>query len=300
MSKNFKLNNLIKLIFDHVSKYDKEKDFQKASDELEDIIFNLSLDDFVPLITKIGIIPEQIEHDSKEEKLFTKVAEIFLARCFQEIGLKSSTYITRGNTADVIAKSKFYNYTLVADAKSFRLSRTAKNQKDFKVESLSVWKKDHDFAVLCSPYFQYPKKKSAIYKQALDYNVLLFSWEYFSFLIENDVKEDLDNNLSKIWNFSSKYAKKTKLIESDKNFFEQQNEFLIKKLNLSTKELNKSFEKFKEKTIKRGNKEIEYWKYRIDEIKNYSKEEAIEELIKSLKVEEKIKTIKKYINDLEK
>ena len=132
----------------------------------------------------------------------------------------------------------------------------------------------------------------------MEYNVSLFSWEYFSFLIENNIKENLDNDLSKIWNFSLKYAKKTKLVESDKNFLEQQNIFLTKKLNLSIKKLNESFETFKEKTIKRGNKEIKYWQEKIEKIKNYSRTEAIEELLKSLKIEEKIKTIQKYINDL--
>ena len=73
---------------------------------------------------------------------------------------------------------------------------------------------------------------------------------------------------------------------------------MTKKLNLSIKKLNESFETFKEKTIKRGNKEIKYWQEKIEKIKNYSRTEAIEELLKSLKIEEKIKTIQKYINDL--
>ena len=42
--------------------------------------------------------------------------------------------------AYVIAESKFHCYTLIADAKSFGLSRTAKNQKDFKVTALSNWR----------------------------------------------------------------------------------------------------------------------------------------------------------------
>ena len=154
------------------------------------------------MINEIGTIPEKIEHDSKEEKLFTKVSEIILARCFSELGLKTSLFTTRGNTADVFAESRFHNYSLVSDAKAFRLSRTTKNQKDFKVESMNVWKHDNDYAVLCCPYFQYPKKKSTIYKQAIDYNVTLFSWEYFSFIIKKQVKEDIDINLSSLWNFS--------------------------------------------------------------------------------------------------
>ena len=62
-----------------------------------------------------------------------------LARAFRELGLKSTVLRERSDSADVIAESKFHCYTLVADAKSFRLSRTAKNQKDFKVTALSNW-----------------------------------------------------------------------------------------------------------------------------------------------------------------
>ena len=94
-----------------------------------------------------------------------------LARCFAELGLKVSLYTTRRNNADVFAESRFHNYSLVSDTKAFRLSRTAKNQKDFKVESMNVWKRNNDYAVLYCPYFQYLKKKNAIYKQAIDYNV---------------------------------------------------------------------------------------------------------------------------------
>ena len=151
---------LTNLIFDYVENYNEESSFQKATDEIQDKIFNLSLEEFLPLITEVGIIPEKIEHDSKEEKLFSKVSEIFLARCFFELGLKTTLYTTRGNSADVLAESRFHNYSLVSAAKAFRLSRTAKNQKDFKVESLNTWKRDNDYAVLCCPYFQYPNRLS--------------------------------------------------------------------------------------------------------------------------------------------
>lgn len=84
--------------------------------------------------------------------------------------------VERGDAADVFAESSIYGYTLVADAKAFRMSRTAKNQKDFKVNALSGWRNDSDFAVLCAPIFQYPKKKSQIYHQALTNNVCLLGW----------------------------------------------------------------------------------------------------------------------------
>ena len=164
---------------------------------------------------------------------------------------------------------------------------------------MNFWKHDNDYAVLCCPYFQYPKNKSAIYKQAIDYNVTLFSWEYFSFLIKNNVKENLNNDLAPLWNFSYIQAKNTTCDKSDLCFLNQQNEFLAELLNHSTKELNESFNKFKTDILSRGEVEIQYWKNKIFEIKNYSREEAIASLLKSLKLNEKINTIHKFMKDLQ-
>ena len=105
--------------------------------------------------------------------MIAKASDAVLSRAFRELGLKSTVLGQRSDSADVLAESKYYGYTLVADAKAFRLSRTARNQKDFKVTALSGWRKDADYAVLCSPYFQYPVKKSQIYAQAVDENVCL-------------------------------------------------------------------------------------------------------------------------------
>ena len=290
---------LTNLIFDYVENYDEENDFQKATDEIQNKIFNLPLNEFLPLITEIGIIPERIEHDSKEEKLFSKVSEIFLARCFLELGLKATLYITRGNSADVLAESRFHNYSLVSDAKAFRLSRTAKNQKDFKVESLNVWRHDNDYAILCCPYFQYPIRKSAIYKQALDYNVSLFSWEYFRFLIQNGIKENFNINISNLWNFSKIQSSNIICDKADLCFLNQQNLFLIKEFNLSKQDFNNSLNTFKSEVLYRGESEIQYWKNKISEIKKYSREEAIAYLLKSLKLNEKIKTIHNFMKDLQ-
>jgi type II restriction enzyme len=126
--------------------------FYNATQKLNDFIS--STVNFIDILTQIGTIPESIAHDSTEEKLFAKVSDAVLSRAFRELGLKSSVLSTRADSADVIVQSDIYGYTLVSDAKAFRLSRTAKNQKDFKIGALSGWRKDMDYAVLCSPYFQ--------------------------------------------------------------------------------------------------------------------------------------------------
>lgn len=294
------IQELNDLVFKYVKEYNKANDFQSACKTMQDKIYNINIRCFIPLISEIGVIPENINHDSKEEKLYTKVSEIFLARCFSEIGFKVQLFTTRGDTADVLAKSAYHNYTLVADAKAFRLSRTAKNQKDFKVESMDGWRHDNDYAVLCCPYFQYPKRKSAIYKQSIDKNVSLLSWEHFSFLIKNNIKETVNLNLSELWNYGAQKAKITTVATADTCFLEEQNKFIESYLHLGQNSLENEFKLLKKVTINRCTTEIAFWERKIDEIKKYDKQQAIDYLIESLKLREKISTIRKYREDLSK
>ncbi len=108
----------------------------------------------------------------------------------------------RSNCADIIAQSKFHNYSFVGDAKAFRLSRTAKNVKDFKIDSMVHWRGDNDYSVLACPYFQYPKSNSQIYKLALEGNVSLFSWEYLYIVLSENIMENETINLQELWNQS--------------------------------------------------------------------------------------------------
>ncbi len=167
-------NNLIEFIL----KLDKSE-FKQAAEQLRVFIDEMEIADFKFVVKQIGTIPEIIDHDSTEEKLYSKASDIVLARCFRELGMASRALDERGDSADIIAESRSgYNYSLVADAKCFRLSRTAKNQKDFKVSNLSDWRgAENEYAVLVAPYFQYPQSKSQIYSKALENNVCLFSWE---------------------------------------------------------------------------------------------------------------------------
>ncbi len=275
-----------------------EDDFQTSCDRIQEVIFGLDKNGFIPIIAEIGSIPEDIEHDSSEEKLYTKVSDIILAKCFLELGLKANVLKERANCADVIAQSVFHNYSLVADAKAFRLSRTAKNQKDFKVESMVHWKGVNDYSVLCCPYFQYPKIKSQIYGQALNGNVLLFSWEYFSMLLECNVKETVNYSLENLWNMSAVISETTTIQDKNLCFLNKQNNYIKNMLNYSDAEFEKALNIFKQEIINRGEEEINYWQTKIKVIKNYSREEAIEMLIKSLKLNEKINSINSYINQL--
>ena len=118
-----------------------EPDFEKATDRIKKALFSLNKKHLLPLVKEIGAIPENIDHDSTEEKLYAKATDIILAKCFHELGLQSDVTKERANCADIIVKSPIHGYALVGDAKAFRLSRTAKNQKDFKVKSMVDWRR---------------------------------------------------------------------------------------------------------------------------------------------------------------
>lgn len=268
-------------------------DFELASSDV--IRYVDTCDDFISLITQIGTIPECIEHDATQEKLFSKASDAVLARAFREIGLKATVLKARGDSADVQAESFYHGYTLVADAKAFRMSRTAKNQKDFKVNSLSGWRKDADYAVLCSPYFQYPTRKSQIYAQAVDNNVCLISWEHLIFLITNGIKETENTNFSALWNISGEYAQRCTVAQKQNCFISVVDAGLAMLGNMQLNEFENFLGSYQNHIEKRAEVEIGYWINQKQIIETYSREQAIEELIQAKKINEKIAQIKKYV-----
>lgn len=269
------------------------KDFAVAS--LEVVRFVDTCDHFSDVLIQIGTIPESIEHDSTQEKLFSKASDAVLARAFREMGLKATVLRERGDSADVQAESVYYGYTLVADAKAFRLSRTAKNQKDFKVTALSGWRKDADYAVLCSPYFQYPTTKSQIYAQAVGNNVCLLSWEHIRFFVENGIRENDKVNFAELWNISGTYANNCVVAESKKCFIPVVNKIVVDIAKKSDKEFRHFLNQCRSSLTKRADEEASFWKNEIAKISQYTKEQAIVELIKAKKIDEKISQIEKYI-----
>jgi hypothetical protein len=128
-----------------------------------------------------GVIPEKYLHDSSAEKLYSKYTDVLLTLAFRSLGMKSNIFTERADAADVEGFGK--NFSLVADAKAMRLSRTAKNQKDFKVEAMDKWKYGREFAIVVAPLYQLPSKASQIYSQATTRNVCILSYSHLSVLV---------------------------------------------------------------------------------------------------------------------
>ena len=128
-----------------------------------------------------GAIPEKYGHDSSEEKLYSKYTDAVISEALSAMGLNSVVLDARADTADVQAHASAYS--LVADAKAFRLSRTAKNQKDFKVQAMDGWRYELDYAVVVCPIYQLPTRTSQIYQQAIARNVCVLSYSHLGALV---------------------------------------------------------------------------------------------------------------------
>lgn len=292
-------NRLIDRIFEL-----SNKDFKQATYEVREFVDKMDVMDFKYIVKQIGTIPEIIEHDSTQEKLYSKASDIILARCFRELGMASRALEERADSADIIAESVAgYNYSLVADAKCFRLSRTAKNQKDFKVSNLSDWRgSENEYAVLVAPYFQYPQSVSQIYSKALENNVCLITWEHLSIMLDRNIKENENLSLESLWNSSQMIARDKTLVFANAKlcFLPRMDGYVAKKIGLSEVAFMNILSDYKDIMIHRGEFEIEYWNDCIDKVKMYRREEAIEELIKSKKLYEKISVINAYVEKLKK
>jgi hypothetical protein len=242
-------------------------------------------------LIQVGIMPEVFEHDSSEEKLWSKFSDIILAKALDLLGLKSEVLRTRGNSADVYSKAE--NYTIVSDAKCFRLSRTAKNQKDFKIKALDDWRREDTFALLVSPLTQYPADRSQIYPQAFAQNVTLLSYLHLQFLIEHEAK----SNLEELWKLPDFISKNYKQEDQKRgSTYWHAVDAVIAKITKQPAEKMREYKQLEIEITKQvGMEGIDYWESKIKEFDKLTREQAVKLLIKSQKIEQKIETIKKAI-----
>lgn len=240
-----------------------------------------------------GNIPKSYKNDSTEEKLYSKYTDIILDKTYQKIGLKS-VVLTQRAAADVEAIGK--NFSFVADAKSFRLSRTAKNQKDFKVQAMDNWKYGKPYAMVVCPIYQLPHRESQIYLQAISKDVCIFTYTHLSVLVryaEITNKKTAQDLLLKIFKSINYLPPSKSAIEYWKN---------INKTMLA--DSNKIIDVWKQEKIAAleaveiGKREA--LKFLADErerIINLTHKEAIKALIKSSRIDDKIQKIKNFSND---
>jgi len=156
-------------------------DSDRLEKELEAEIKKDGITSLIDHLRLCGNIPESYGHDTSEEKLYSKYTDILLSLAYKALGLRSLVMKERADAADVEAFAD--NYSFVGDAKAFRLSRTAKNQKDFKVQAMDGWKRDKPYAMVVCPIYQLPNTSSQIYQQATSRNVCVFTYSHLALLL---------------------------------------------------------------------------------------------------------------------
>jgi len=257
-----------------------------AFDELERLVVRFSRKELQEALLECGVIPESFDHDSSQEKLWAKYCDILLAMALNELGLNATVIRARGNSADVLATVA--GYTLVGDAKAFRLSRTAKNQKDFKVKALDDWRRENTFACLVGPLTQFPNTRSQIYEQAVQMNVTLISYTHLRFLLEREIVSPLEQ----LWTL----GRTLKRSGSASEYWTAIDDITANLCGTNLSELEAMKQLEIEKLRELGQEGITYWEQRVIEYHKLTQKEAVTKLIKAEKIEAKIRTIKKAIS----
>lgn len=162
-------------------------DAERVEKEISSEIKKKGVSSLLGHLRLCGAIPERYGHDSSEEKLYSKYTDVVIHEAYLAMGLKSLVLKERADAADVECVAK--DYSFVADAKAFRLSRTAKNQKDFKVQAMDNWKHGKPYAMVVCPVYQLPTRSSQIYQQAAARSVVLLSYTHLAVLVRYAKKE---------------------------------------------------------------------------------------------------------------
>jgi type II restriction enzyme len=156
-------------------------DADRVQQELSDKIQRDGLASLLGHLRLCGVIPEGYGHDSSEEKLYSKYTDAVIHEAYTAMGFTSLVLKERADAADV--ECVCADYSFVADAKTFRLSRTAKNQKDFKIQALDTWKHGKSFAMVVCPVYQLPVRTSQIYQQAAARSVCICTYTHLAVLV---------------------------------------------------------------------------------------------------------------------
>ena len=236
-----------------------------------------------------GAVPERYGRDSTQEKLYSKYTDAVVSETFSAIGLKSVVVGARSDSADVQARG--IKFSLVADAKAFRLSRTAKNQKDFKIQALDGWRGGLDYAILVCPIYQLPARSSQIYYQAIARNVCIISYSHLAVLVAFAQRQGVmraEASLHKILKtVSALHPSKSAL-----DYWTGINRSFIESLDedsgLWTTEKTISIESFE--AAKRES--IRYLQSERDRLLALSHQEAIEALIRTARIDSRVTQVR--------
>lgn len=263
-------------------------DYERLASELTEEVNQVGIKVLIDHLRLCGSIPESYNHDSSEEKLYSKYTDCLLSLTYKAIGLKSIVIKERADVADVEAFGEGYSF--VADAKAFRLSRTAKNQKDFKVQAMHRWKHGKPNAMVVCPIYQLPKSQSQIYESATSSDVCIFTYSHLALLLSYS---EIEGN-KKAQELLYKIFKTVPMLSVSKNatdYWLGINKTLLEfSPKIETLWQNEKLASLESITIAKE-EDLTYLAKQRENIMRMSHDEALNELIKINKIDSKIKII---------
>ncbi len=269
-------------------------DAEKVEEEIGQEIKKNGIDSLLGHLRLCGAIPERYARDSSEEKLYSKYTDVVIHEAYSYMGFNSLVLKKRADVADVECVTD--NYSFVADAKAFRLSRTAKNQKDFKVQAMDGWKHGKPYAMVVCPVYQLPVRTSQIYQQAGARSVCIGTYTHLAVLaryaqitsknraveLVHEVFKTVEAmNPSKNANVYWQIVNRRMLCFDRKisGIWKDEKRASVESIHISREEA------------------LEFLASERERIMSFSKAEAIKEVLKSSKIENKIKTIESVVDN---
>ncbi|XOF34545.1 MAG: HindIII family type II restriction endonuclease [Candidatus Electrothrix sp. YB6] len=263
-------------------------DAEKIEKELGQEIVKKGLDSLLGHLRLCGAIPERYLHDTTDEKLYSKYTDIVIHEAYLSMGFNSIVLKERANVADVECVSGEYSF--VADAKAFRLSRTAKNQKDFKVQAMDSWKHGKPYAMVVCPVYQLPSRTSQIYQQAGARSVCIATYTHLAVFS----RYAAISGKSKAMQLVHEMFKTVEAMNpsKDANAYWQTVNRTILQLDAALREIWQEEKRASVEAIQVSREEaLGFLASERERIMKFSKEEAIKEILKSSKIDNKIKAI---------
>ncbi|MFD8283283.1 HindIII family type II restriction endonuclease [Streptomyces solisilvae] len=260
--------------------------FDRAAIEIDEIIRSVDSDEFSALLVRAGCIPERYSHDSTEEKLYAKAMDAIVAEALRRLGYEAEVSQERANSADVMADGGSPAHSLVADAKAFRLSRTALNPKDYKIEALSKWRKGADYAILVAPIAGYPEGESRLYVEAGRYQVTLLSYSHLALMIDSGSGP---SRLESIWKRNVEHASVT---VSAPKYWSALDNALRHALSWDLANWSGVRRKYFESLLLNAEGELAYFDQVKRDIADMSREELVDIAVDALKIDSKMRTIR--------
>lgn len=114
------------------------------------------------------------------------------------------------------------------------------------------------------------------------------------------VKEDASTNIKELFNQSVVIANGTTVGNAKVNFLIQQNKNIADIIKMPQSKFISYFDDIKNILVKRGYTEISYYEGEKNIVKQLNREDAINELLKSMKLDSKISKIKQFIEQIRK